>query len=319
MQKVAVPAYCCPDVGYAIIKAGALPVFIDIDNEYGISKASIDFAKEHGATLILWPAFYGSRRRDEELLNYITDLGIDIILDEAQSFPGTTFDIRYKTLLSFGVTKRLNGAGGGALYLPDGTERTQFLEHITDTVREANGEMTTVLDIILTRIKKILGYKRKLESELPVYVEKNAKIALKQKVEVAQMNSLQYAIAAKRFRQLRAQQVQLSSLYSLLSVFVKRAFGDDCTKPSEDLSSFPTIFAVRLPAAHRFENSTYLATLGIQTTWYYYPLNKISSFSHFESELTPNTDLLSSEVLMLPFGLGHVLKRRKLYERVLSQ
>jgi dTDP-4-amino-4,6-dideoxygalactose transaminase len=244
---------------------------------------------------------------------------MDIILDDAQSFPATGIDAAYKTLISFGVTKRLNGCGGGGMYIPDNDERNGLVTHVKQNVKKANDEMNSLLHIASVKLKKMMGYKRPLEAELPVYVEKNAKKALQQKMEVFLMNDLQYATAAKRLGQLRKEQGALSTLYGQLAAFAEGKFGTDCTEPNKGLLSFPTIFALRFPAGERYDNSAYLAGLGIQTTWYYYPIHKISSFSGYESELTPNTDLLSAQVLMLPFGLGHVLRMKRQYMELLKK
>lgn len=312
---VAIPAFCCLEVCTAIVDAQAIPVFLDIDANYGLSQKSIEFAVSKGATIIIWPNLFGERCRDPKLIRYIKSLKIDLILDEAQSFPSGEISMEYKTLVSFGATKRLNGLGGGTIIIPNDAERTFFLEF---SKKINQGPSKYFIPILLRKLFDLdflnkIGFKQNLSKELPPLLERHLKENLNSKREVYLMNNFQYLIAIKRMKQLRKYHELILDFYENLKSFCVATFGTNCISCHNGLMGYPSIFAIRIPYNKRYFISKELSDLNIQSTWYYYPLNNLNSYKIYESEDTPNTLKLSSEILIIPFGLGIILKKLKKY------
>lgn len=109
---VALPAFCCPHFCMRITGTGARLVFLDINESYGFSKKSISFAAEYGADMLVWPSFFGTRTRCKNVLAKAQNAGMEIILDEAQSFPNHVLSSEHISLLSFGQSKRMQESAG---------------------------------------------------------------------------------------------------------------------------------------------------------------------------------------------------------------
>lgn len=95
-----------------ITGTGARLVFLDINESYGFSKKSISFAAEYGADMLVWPSFFGTRTRCKNVLAKAQNAGMEIILDEAQSFPNHVLSSEHISLLSFGQSKRMQESAG---------------------------------------------------------------------------------------------------------------------------------------------------------------------------------------------------------------
>lgn len=320
--KVALPAYSCPEVCCAIIKSGAEPIFLDFDLKYSYSKRSIKFAKDRGTNIILWPNFFGYRKRNKKILNYIDELNIDIILDEAQSFPSGIITVNYKTLISLGITKRLSGIGGGALLLPNKKEAESFSNFIKKSKKKSFQNQLFITTIKFLKRILYLGTcssKKNFEKELPVLLEKKITAYLKKDFPSTSIRNIELAIANRRLLQLKKYHNEIINLYEKLSIFCAKNFGESSMDIISDVLEYPTIFAVKLDPKKRYIVSEWLSKIKIQTTWYYYPLNRVKVFSDYQSEKTPNSDKLASEILILPFNLRHCLKNNSQYLKILSK
>lgn len=120
-NTIALPAYCCPDIGAAAVFAGFRIVLYDVD-PLTLEPDSDDIARcvDFGATHLLVAHLCG-RIVDFPAFSALADrLGLVLIEDAAQHAGGTLRGVRAGSLariaiLSFGRGKGLNAGGGGAV------------------------------------------------------------------------------------------------------------------------------------------------------------------------------------------------------------
>ncbi|MEZ2247279.1 DegT/DnrJ/EryC1/StrS family aminotransferase [Microcoleus sp.] len=322
--KIALPAFGCHHLCSEIVMAGAQPVFLDIDESYGISIKSVNFAKKQNVDIILWPNLFGPRERAKEVISHIEELAIEIIFDEAQSFPSGVLSDKYISLLSFGNSKRLQGIGGGAIYFPEYRIEPEFEKYIKNLKLKmsANYKINQIKEtvknnLLAGELSKLFPTIPSLEKKLPTLLEKQTK-NLKLS-DIYGMNELMYIVCYERVKMLKTNRECLSFFYKNLQRSVVSKFGENSINILKQITDIPTIFALSLPFDQRYNISQELANIGIQTTWYYYPLNKIKAFSKYPSENITNTEKLSSEILIIPFGLGNIIYQKKAYEMILRQ
>jgi len=316
---VALPAFCCPNFCMKIVAAGAKIVLLDIDKNYDLSKESVSFASNHGANMLLWPSYFGVRERQKSTVFHANDLGMEIIFDEAQSFPGSLLSSEHPSLLSFGSSKRVQGTGGGALYFPEGVRIDGFdmfksknnrnlsacniiKDHLTNCARQ---HITASLPSSMKR--RFLGYQK----ELPSLLEKT--IGLYGAKISSEISDFDLFVCVDRLKNLESSLQNICKIFYDLRCFIRSHVGESALDIISGILGLPSIFAIRVDKNRRYEFCADLARQGIQTTWYYYPLNMIPVFSDYPCEEIHNTRKISAEIVILPFGLGVVSKGSERY------
>ncbi len=118
---VAVPAWACPDLGTAVLGAGArLALFDLIVDTLEPEHVSVQRALEMGARVVIVPHFFGRLADIPSIVRLAAQYGATVIEDAAQhaggrrggQVGGALGDL---SVLSFGRGKGLNAGGGGAL------------------------------------------------------------------------------------------------------------------------------------------------------------------------------------------------------------
>jgi dTDP-4-amino-4,6-dideoxygalactose transaminase len=267
-SRVALPAFMCPDVVWAILSAGHTPVFLDLDLNLSLSEKSQEFALKQGCRILILPSFFGARA-------HTFHPGLITILDEAQSFPFPGQDLRgAATLFSFGRSKPLSSYGGGGICLHNDSSDLKLGEGSNATSSKS------------------------WEADLHTYLEKNCHFNRPLHANV--MNSHLKMATSSRWGEWEASLKRYSQNVDDLKSLCGHIWGEEALTL---LPQFPTIFAIRVK--ERFRTAAALSRAGIQTTWYYYPLNRISALSSYPSEGIPVTEKIASEILILPFQWCH--------------
>ncbi len=118
---VALPAYCCPDLGSATIGAGFAAQLYDVDPlTLQPDYSSLVRALKAGATHVVAAHLFGRLVDVQAVSNIASEFGSVVIEDAAQHAGATLRGVRGGALaplsvLSFGRGKGLNAGGGGAL------------------------------------------------------------------------------------------------------------------------------------------------------------------------------------------------------------
>lgn len=300
---VAMPAFCCSEVLHAVLSSGAIPVFLD----YHLSESGIRFAKKMNCKAVIWPQFFGDSVQPHVKL--VKDLGMIFINDEAQAFPSKQRCDAQVTLFSCGVSKKIASVGGGGICIHDKKLAIEF-----DPEVAVKGAMYPVIKSVVKRrvvefnrsLAGIFNLTPSLEADLKTLLEKNW--SHKGQLEFSPMSQYQQKMALSMLERYQDGEVEFKNRVKVLKEIISTKFGRDALALVGDIDA-PSIFAIRVP--NRYAVSALLSQKGIQTTWYYYPLNRLSRFQHLPSENTPASDLLAQEILILPFQWKHSSKKFK--------
>lgn len=154
-NMVALPAYCCPDVGAAAVYAGFRIVLYDIDPlTMAPNTEDIAHCVELGATHLVVAHFCGRVIDISAFDSLMERHGLVLIEDAAQHAGGTIRGARAGSLarigiLSFGRGKGLNAGGGGALLFDPMVASHQPMSRTPGSVRQAIGcAVAAVSDIL---------------------------------------------------------------------------------------------------------------------------------------------------------------------------
>jgi len=113
-SKILIPAYTCPSVATAVLKAGYLPILSDL-NPLSLSYKT-DILKENiktnNARAVIWVNLFG-------INSGIPYLDVPVILDNAQSIPFKIPDNVNAVIFSFGRGKPISAMGGGVAIVND--------------------------------------------------------------------------------------------------------------------------------------------------------------------------------------------------------
>jgi dTDP-4-amino-4,6-dideoxygalactose transaminase len=119
--RVALPAYCCPDVGTAAIAARSRILLYDVaPDTLRPEPASLAAALTAGATHVVVAHLFGRVMELSDVVRMVEAHGAVLIEDAAQHAGGSVRGVRAGALapwsvLSFGRGKGINAGGGGAL------------------------------------------------------------------------------------------------------------------------------------------------------------------------------------------------------------
>lgn len=67
-----------------------------------------------------------------------------------------------------------------------------------------------------------------------------------------------------------------------------------------DVANLPSLVTLRVPAPRRYRDASALAHDPIQSTWYYYPLHRLSAFAHCVAKAMVHCEAMAAETPMLP-------------------
>ena len=145
-DRVITTAFSAPATAVAILRAGAKPVFVDVDPEYlTISPEAIERGIAYGARAIVPVHLYGNACDIEQVLELATQYGLMVVEDCAQSL-GTTVSGRQcgtfarTAAFSFYPTKNLGGYGDGGAIATSDTELAEKLRRMRFYGQNAAGE-----------------------------------------------------------------------------------------------------------------------------------------------------------------------------------
>lgn len=123
-SDVVLPTYVCDQVPRAVRRAGARPVFADVGPDLHLGVAEVEKALTPRTRCVVVPHLFGRAAPVDEVVRALTDSGIAVLDDAAQSFgarrggrPVGSFGTF--GLLSCGPAKSLAGPAGGLLVTDD--------------------------------------------------------------------------------------------------------------------------------------------------------------------------------------------------------
>jgi len=136
--RILIPAICCPQVLFAVLYAGKVPVLVDItdrDATLDPSRVADLLDADPGIGAVIAVHLYGHRADIDSLSKLAADKNVRVIEDAAQAFGGRHPDGRKfgavggLSVTSFGHSKILDVGGGGLLLTDDDDLAARAREH----------------------------------------------------------------------------------------------------------------------------------------------------------------------------------------------
>ncbi len=287
-ERVAVPHYSCQSLVDAIIDAEAMPIFYDIEDDTTVADRAVQFAINANCDTFIWPTYFGNSKRDSSLQDTLHDNDAAIVFDEAQANPFSRPVQQTRAHLhgddvavySFGVSKLLAGSGGGAMY---GSNGRDLLTESQLPYQETN---TGILPRFETQLELLEARQHQGSSESRIS-RFNASTALQQ---------------IEGYISLRAEH---DERYKLVSVAITENLGETALRYLQYIDGAPTILAVNVPNAQRYEIMNSLSQEGVQSTWYYHPIHRVSRYRQYPAQEDEGAAGVANSVVVLPFQWTH--------------
>lgn len=300
-QRVALPSFSCQNLVDAIIDSGSLPLFYDIENDTSVAESSILYAIEQRADAFIWPVFFGSRARNKELIDKLHDADIVVVYDDAQANPFGSNAVSTRqqltvndlALYSYSAPKLLSGSGGGAIYCCHDN-----IEIIDDIKRVFAKENRQFLDCnSLSNSDTLQRYKTQ-DSLLEDRKHAGSPFT--------SINPIDAAFNLGQLKRYKRTSDHHDERYSHVRTAISETLGEQALLFLKDIiDGAPTILAVKVSPNTRYDFMSYLARKGVQTTWYYYPINRISRYKRYASQEDTISGAIASTIVMLPFQWAH--------------
>ena len=291
-QRVALPIFSCQSLVDAVVGSGSSPIFYDIEPDGSIGTRGVNFAIHEQAQTYVWPAFFGSRQRDQALIDRLHNAGSAIVFDDAQANPFDTISAATRAslterdiaLYSFGGSKLVAGAGGGALIAGGDIDSLQ-----TAVANNSNREQLEVSQ----PLEHFATQDSLLESRQPQHNPALAMAAGDARHNISQIQGTLNSSARHAERFARTRQA------------IAHALGKDALDYIGLVSDTPSIMAVQVKPRTRYDFMAALATQGVQTTWYYYPINRVSRYQCYPAQQDIGSAAIAASVVVLPFQWTH--------------
>jgi dTDP-4-amino-4,6-dideoxygalactose transaminase len=326
---IALPSFFCSETAVAIRDNGIRIVLLELSETLQLSQQSVDFAVQQGCKVLIWPNYFGYRLRDKNVLKRAKENGLLVMFDEAHTFPPAepcSYELPQEiTLFSFGPNKPLAGNGGGGMYFPDSMMASSVNRFIERKKSWRRPTWAAVLDdaksVIQTRTIRWMSHKNAVRFGLDGVKTIDPPCGPASCLADAPfpaLNHYQSEIAALRWRQRCEVMPAHSECVTNLQAEILELWSPVHVRMLPRTCDVPAMFAVCIPSQQRHKLSVALAAQGIQTTWYYYPLHRLTAFQEFSSEPMPVSDQLASELLMLPCHWVHTKLRQTINARDLE-
>ena len=96
-----------------------------------------------------------------------------------------------------------------------------------------------------------------------------------------------------------------SERYNYIRTEIVEALGENALDYIQNMDEPPSILAIKVPPKIRYNVLSLLSAEGIQTTWYYYPINRINRYQKYISQEDEGSAEVAGSVVILPFQWRH--------------
>ena len=279
-QKVILPSFTFMATAQAVLYAGGVPIFADIENDLNLSPSDLEslLQKHPDIAGVIATHIYGLPCRTDELQK---------VVDSYANAQGRKVFLMYDAAHAFGSS--VNGKRVGSF-----GDAEVFSLSVTKTLVSVEGGMvTTNSEDVIERIRKMRNYG--IESNYNTYWPgMNGKMS--EFHAIIGLHNLRRLdeLMAERQRKARHffEQIERLTNYEMLP------WPKDVTHTFKD-------FTVLLPEARKARRDdvmVFLKSRGIETRAYFYPaVHEQQMFQQYADRPLPNTETLSRCVITLPF------------------
>lgn len=280
IDYVAVPGYICKSVIDAIISIGLTPYLYDIDDEMVITEENLKiYCNLKASTAIILVNYFGRTDFKKIIDILITSKKYsNVIFDEAQSFPLLSKQNQYigeriYSVISFGHSKPICSLGGGALVAHSQYLNSAIKLNISIPKQQRSTSFSTIEELASSYVVEHV-----IPKELPQY-------AIQSIIKNISFFNYENEVFINFFKKFKFY------LPPNISKYLK--------KNPENQVNLPIYIE-----NNRNRFMELLAVEGIETTFYYYPIDKISTYSNIVEKMgsLDNCYRIFEHILILPIN-----------------
>lgn len=305
--EVVIPTFICRSVADAVLEAGYVPVFADVNEDLTLSVASVRRNLTPKTVAVLVAHLSGKPASDlRALVSLCQERGLVLIDDAAQAF-GVKSDGAYLGsfgefgILSFGVGKPTFSVGGGALILRSAAAASHcesILRHIGTGDEFYRHELATSWNCLLQyRWRRVT---------LPAYL---AGRALRRMLRIAahkpargQISKLAAVLQVMQVRKLDDILTRFLTHGQYLVRRLSNHPGMTFPQRSDDCGYTKLIAALQHADPHAL--AIHLLKQGVEIEWSYTPLDLRPEFAAFRRHQNAQAERIWSRLLALPVHPG---------------
>lgn len=306
--EVIVPTFGCRTVAQAVVEAGLVPIFADINEDLTISAESVEANLTDRTVAVIMAHLSGKPAADLDEIVHLCDRRGVVLIDDAAQATGVRHGDRVLGsfgefgVLSFGLGKPTFSLGGGALVVRSAMAR-KACEEIVDEVGEPlpsrSGEVCDSVNFLLQYrwrrgtlplfmagrvISRMLGFR-------PGRPRKGRMTEMEATLQMAQFEKLDRILGGFRANGRRV----VAALASSGSPLVAPQASEDCAY---------TKCIVRAPQGAAGQLATHLLRRGIEIEWSYRPLNLSPDFGQFRRNGCSRAEAVWADLLAVPVHPG---------------
>lgn len=323
---ISLPSFSCQSLVDAIIDSGNLPQFYDLDENANVSGSAHDFVLRKGTDMFLWPSYFGTRQRDRTVIESLRERNISIIFDDAQSSPfseessNTRKDLHEDEVIlySFGWSKAFACSGGGMLC--GISERNHAVyklrEHITELSERNTSSTSDDEKKELDTFPHRAAVGNPSYTQQPIYSKLDDLLEMRvhEGAELEPMSRYCVQQILGRLATLDHITIGHKKAYEGIRNDILGKLGLSSLSLLDSIQGSPTILALKVDNSLRYGMMEHFSQRGIQTTWYYYPLNLVDRYRCYPSQSLKGSLSLAGAVLILPLQPYHTTEQVMLLE-----
>ncbi|WP_080940919.1 DegT/DnrJ/EryC1/StrS family aminotransferase [Methanosarcina mazei] len=310
-SKIGVPLYCCTVVFDAIINAGHIPRFIDINNNYTMDPKDLkDKIEDLSAVVVIHtfgrPADMDAIKKVAGKIPIIEDCSHSLLSEYKGKITGTIGDMAI-----FSPAKYLSAGGGGLLIVND----SSFTEKIQEEIKAL--QEPSVLDEIQ---HTTTAYMRSFFYHKPWFGLFGLPIGLmlENKVDLMTKKSSRMTAGYKTYMNITSK--KLSNFKNKVELQRKNSFflfdklkDSSLILPSEEKNTYCNYYLFPLRVKDRDKTCEHLRRRGIDTTKLFSQTPEVAKAIYDYKSDCPKTEEIAKGIITIP---NHYVLKKKELEKV---
>ena len=303
-DEVILPSFICRSVLDSVLRAGATPVFADIDESLNVTLASVRAALTPRTKCVIVAHLFGTPAPIDEIAAHLAPLGVSLIDDAAQALGASVSGQRVGSfgecgIVSVGPGKPLAGAAGGLLVTNDRRlyERARAVSLSVESRRT-----------VRRRVVDFWIWRRWRGISLPfeVLVERVRGAAIEDAHVNATLSSVDAEIGLAQFAAMTEHAAERRRHAAILTDLLSDLDATLVGNPAHDQMPIKLVYLLPESGPSREEIIDLLADCGIEAQGGYAPLHDL----RFGSGDCPRTSALWQRVICVPLETPPKAARR---------
>ncbi|GAA3086052.1 hypothetical protein GCM10017562_65110 [Streptomyces roseofulvus] len=281
-DEVVVPAFSCPSLVAAVLAAGMVPVLCDLDEDWAMGPEQVSPVLSASTRVVIAAHIFGTPADLPGLQELCDARGIDLVDDAAQALGGVVAGRPMGSwgrcgVLSFGRHKPLFAGGGGALVLDERAAEV-LAEPLPQRARRGAG-----WDSLLHAAR--MDALRRLDTRLPVRLRlqpapvEDARVPLEHyqlaDAGAAGMPAVHGALLLDQLSRLDQDRSRVRAAAARYTSALSPAL---LPPPDAVLAGELNFVPLVCAPADRRSIAAHFASLGVETTWLYYPMHRVRQY-----------------------------------------